>query len=200
MNKSVIILIVIVIAVAGIIYWIKSEGPLPDLVVETYFHNLDIPLYTPIGQAYETLPRVYLQTAQMRHFLVIVNVPAERLLAVDQSENESDSETKGDKGNDYLMKTGRKYPKFVLIQKNGNEVKPRGVFAWPPKGDAMYEEDFRNPEQWFPQPQEKPTKRFRLALYFRKPKAAFDNPFKIQMEDDTTVEVTKDQHEIRLWK
>ena len=66
MNKSVIVLIGIVIAVAGIIYLIKSEEPLPDLVVETYFHNLEIPLYTPIGQAYETLPPGYLQTAQMR--------------------------------------------------------------------------------------------------------------------------------------
>jgi len=200
MNKSFIVLIVIVIAVAGIIYLIKSEGPLPDLVVETYFHNLDIPLYTPIGQAYETLPPGYLHTAQMRHFLVIVNVPAKRLLAVDQAENESDAETQGDKGNDYLMKTDRKYPKFVLIKKNGIIVKPRGVFAWPPKGAAMLEEDFSNPEQWFPQPQEKPTRRFRLALYFRKPKAAFETPFKIQMDDDITVEVTKDQHEVRLWK
>jgi hypothetical protein len=200
MNKSLIILLVIALAVAGIIYWIKSEGPLPDLVVETYFHNLDIPLYTPIGQAYEVLPPVYPQTAQMRHFIVVVNVPAKRLLAVDQSENESDSQSQQDKGNDYLMKTERKYPKFVLIEKKGNEVKPRGVFAWPPKGDAMYEEDFRNPEQWFPLPQENPTRRYRLALYFRKPKADFDTPFKIKMDDDITVEVTDDKYEVRLWK
>jgi len=64
----------------------------------------------------------------------------------------------------------------------------------------MYEEDFGNPDQWFPLPQEKPTKRFRLALSFRKPKAIFEMPFKIQMDDDITVEVTKDQHEVRLWK
>ncbi len=204
MNKYFMIFVVIVVAAAGIFYWTKSAEPLPDLVVETYFHTLDIPLYTPIGQAYETIPPVYLQTAQMRHFIVIVNVPAGRLLALDQSEPEkesdSDSKSASDKGNDYLMKDGRIYPKFVMIRKNGSEEKPRGVFAWPLKGDAVSAEDFTHPEQWFPQPQEDPTKRYRLALYFRKPLAAFETPFKIQMDDEITVVVTKDQFKTLLWR
>ena len=98
------------------------------------------------------------------------------------------------------MKEGRKYPTLIMIKKNGSKEKPRGVFAWPPKGEGITEQDFRNPNQWFPPPGEKPEKRFRLALYFRKGKASFETPFQIQMDDDVTVEVTKDKFQLRLWE
>ena len=218
--KYFILLIVIVVGVSGIIYLVKGGGPTEDLVVDTYFHNTDVPDWTPMGLAYEAQGKMapgYLNLQQMRHFVVVVNVPAKRLLAIDQTPDEPKPKPEANMEPDletetpavpqpktekaYKMSDGRNYPKFVMITKHGTENIPRGVFAWPPKGNPLTEADFQNPDDWFPAPEEKPTKRYRVALYFRNAMGAFDRPFHIKMDDDQTFEVTKEQYDQdHLWE
>jgi len=128
--KYFIILIVVVVSLSGIIYLLKGGGPTEDLVVETYFHSLEVPDWTPMGLAYEAqekIPPVYLQLRNMRHFVVVVNVPAERLLSVDQTsaepevkpeagmEPEARSGPQPEKGNDYMMSDGRGFRRGARI-------------------------------------------------------------------------------------
>ncbi|MBN1846549.1 MAG: hypothetical protein JW810_12745 [Sedimentisphaerales bacterium] len=191
--KKLLVVLIVAAAAAGL-YWFKaSQDSGPELKVESYFRKLDMPEFTPMSGGYPSgSPQnpVYLNMRNIRHFVIIVSVPARRLLAVDQTE--ADGEITDD-NNTYLTSDGRKYPKFVMITKEGVRLKPRGVFAWPRRGPCTKPDEFTEPQTWYPAPDEKPNKRFRLALYWRIVQVQFETPFQLQMDDLPAVEVTDDQ-------
>lgn len=167
----------------------KHSVPKQELVVDSYFRELRIPIWVPFSRGYEPgsdKNPAYLNLRQERHFFMVVSVPASCML-----------ELYGENGE----RTGpRRFPEFELINESGSAMKPLDTVAWPRAGAADSKPDFADDSDWYPKPGDNPNKRYRIGLYWRmNVNMTLDN-FQLQMDNNPPIDVPKAKYnQLHSW-
>ena len=186
--KKTLVLLFVAALIGTTVYFAKTQRHRKDLEAVCYFRKLIMPEWVPLslGQLPGSLYNpVFLELRQDRYLIIIVSVPARRLLAVTQDDTDK---TKESKTTSYKT-DGRKYPEFILVSSDGRQRKPRRIVAWPRGKKFSRPEDFADGSNWYPQINEKPDKRFRLGLMWHINKKAAKGPFQLQMDEDPPIEI-----------
>jgi len=186
--KNLLISLVIAALIGAVVYFAGTQTPREDLEVACYFRKLIIPEWVPLslGQLPGSLYNpVFLELRQDRYLIIVVSVPARRLLAVVQDDPDKAEEAKAES----YTTDDRKYPEFILVSSDGRQRKTRRIVAWPRGKQFSRMEDFADSGNWYPQIDEKPDKRFRLGLMWRINKKAAKGPFQLQMDGDSPIEI-----------
>lgn len=180
MKKPVVIVVVAAVVIAAVVYH-QQQAPGADLEVDCYLRLLKLPAWTPLSRGYTpgTIENPqFISMRNDRYFVMIVSMPARRLLALDTDEAGEPI-----------------YPQFKLTLTDGRVVPAKRVTAWPNGKHFSQPEDFADPESWTPKPGDKPNKRYRLAVMWRLVVKQAQGPYELQTDDDPPIHVPKSKYD-----
>lgn len=168
---------------AGLFVWIyynKDTTSTGGPEVVCFLRVLQLPQWTPLSRGYEPgspqNPR-YLTLKNDRHLVIILDVPASWLLALEQDEDGEPI-----------------YPDIDLTFEDGQTYTVRDVVPWPRGKSFSGPEDFTDPDDWTAQPTDKPGKRYRLAMLWRVVVKLAHGPFELRIGDEPPIHIPSSQY------
>ena len=178
--KRGIVFLVVLAAIFGLAYYSKTTASSRGPEVVCFLRVLRIPEWNPLSRGY--MPGApqnpeYVSLKNDRHLVIILDVPAGWLQAL---EHDEDGE---------LI-----YPDIDLTFEDGPTYAVRDVVAWPRGNSFSGPEDFTNPDEWTVKPTDKPGKRYRLAMLWRVVLKLAHGPFELQIGEEPPIHIPSSQY------